>query len=61
MFRALLVAALLGVSTSPLDAREPQRTEKAAPRAPRDLRSDIERISREIYRPAPPVRAPKKR
>lgn len=67
MYRVLLVAALLAVSFSPLDAREP---DKAAPppaagkpvaRAPGDLRRDIERISSEIYRPAPPVRAPKKR
>ncbi len=58
MFRVALIAALLAVSASPLGAREPERVEKAAPPVPRDLRSDIERISREIYRPAPPVRVP---
>lgn len=65
MVRAFLLAALLALSFSPLDAREApkdaQRTEKAAPRERGDLRRDIERISREIYRPAPPARSPKKR
>ena len=65
MLRAFLVAALLALSFSPLDAREPAKAAPAAgkpvARAPGDLRRDIERISSEIYRPAPPVRAPKKR
>lgn len=62
MVRVFLIAALFAVSLSPLDAREPDPAEKSAPRERGDLRSDIERISKEIYRPAPPpTRAPKKR
>lgn len=68
MFRAFLVAALLALSFSPLDAREPAKaappgpaTGKPVARAPADLRRDIERISSEIYRPAPSMRTPKKR
>ena len=63
MFRAFLLAALLVLSISPLDAREAPKdsTDKSAPREPGDLRRDIERISSEIYRPVPPARAPKKR
>jgi hypothetical protein len=63
MVRALLVAALLALSLSPLDAREANkgRTTDSAPPSRGDLRRDIERISKEIYRPAPPARVPKKR
>jgi hypothetical protein len=61
MVRVLLIAALFAVSLSPLDAREPDQAEKSAPRERGDLRGDIERISKEIYRPAPPTKAPKKR
>lgn len=61
MVRAFLVACLLSLSLSPLDAREPEQREKYAPRERGDLRRDIERISKEIYPPAPPARAPKKR
>lgn len=60
MFRLLLVLALLGVSMSPLDAREPPRKDAPAegrgPSEPRrdidsELRRDVERISKEIYAP----------
>ncbi len=65
MFRAFFLAAVLALSFSPLDAREPAKDaaspQKAAPRDRGDLRRDIERISKEIYRPAPAPRAPKKR
>lgn len=61
MVRAFLVACVLALSLSPLDAREPDPAEKAALRSRGDLRRDIERISKEIYRPAPPARTPKKR
>jgi hypothetical protein len=65
MVRALIVAALLALSFSPVDAREPAKpvpdADRPVARAPSDLRRDIERISSEIYRPAPPARAPKKR
>jgi hypothetical protein len=63
MVKALLVAALLALSLSPLDAREANkdRTTNSEPPSRGDLRRDIERISKEIYRPAPPARAPKKR
>lgn len=62
MVRVFLVSALLALSLSPLDARELDQAQKSAPRERGDLRRDIERISKEIYRPAPPpARAPKKR
>ncbi len=61
MVRALLVAALLALSLSPLDAREADDRQKSAPPERGELRRDIERISREIYPPAPPARTPKKR
>jgi hypothetical protein len=61
MLRALLVAGLLALSLSPLDAREVEQAQKSTPPSRGDLRRDIERISKEIYRPAPPARAPKKR
>jgi hypothetical protein len=61
MLRVLVVAALLALSFSPLDAREPDRAQKSAPPARGELRRDIERISKEIYPPAPPARAAKKR
>jgi len=58
MVRVFLVAALLALSLSPLDAREPDQAEKTAPRSRGDLRRDIERISKEIYPPALPARTP---
>ena len=61
MWRALLVSALLALSVSPLDAREQGPVTKPPARERGDLRRDIERISKEIYPPAPPPRAPKKR
>jgi hypothetical protein len=61
MFRVFLVAALLALSMSPLDAREVDDRQKSAPPERGDLRRDIERISKEIYPPAPPARTPKKR
>jgi hypothetical protein len=61
MVRALLLAALFALSSSPLDAREADQGQKSTARERGDLRRDIERISKEIYPPAPPPRAPKKR
>jgi hypothetical protein len=61
MWRAFLVSCLLALSFSPLDAREPEPVKKPPARERGDLRRDIERISKEIYAPAPPPRAPKKR
>ena len=61
MVRVLLVAALLALSMSPLDAREADDRRKSVPPERGELRRDIERISKEIYAPAPPPRTPKKR
>jgi hypothetical protein len=58
MWKALFIVAALSVSASPLDAAQPdngRRIEKT--QRGDDLRRDVERISREIYRrngPPPP-------
>jgi len=61
MWKALFIAAALSVSASPLDAAQPdngRRIEKTQPQPQRggDLRRDVDRISKEIYRrnSAPP-------
>jgi hypothetical protein len=60
MWKALFIAAALSVSASPLDAAQPDngtRIEKVERGG--DLRRDVERISREIYRRNdPPPRQP---
>ena len=60
MWKVLFIAAALTLSTSPLDAAQPdngkriERTQRGD-----DLRRDVERISREIYRRNdPPPRQP---
>jgi hypothetical protein len=60
MWKALLIAAALSVSASPLDAAQSdngKRIEKTQRGG--DLRRDVDRISREIYRRNdPPPRQP---
>jgi hypothetical protein len=52
MIRLFIVICLLAVSMSPLDAREsPPKRERVEKRESSELRRDIERISKEIYRP----------
>lgn len=60
MWKALFIVVALSVSASPLDAAQPDngrridKTQRAG-----DLRRDLERISREIYRRNdPPPRQP---
>lgn len=56
MWKLAFIAAAFAISFSPADARDDRRRD-AGPQAG-DLRRDVERISREIYRPrseaAPP-------
>jgi hypothetical protein len=63
MWKVLFVVAALSLSASPLDAAQPdngRRIEKTQRGA--DLRRDVDRISREIYRRNdPPPRQPSPR
>lgn len=54
MWKVLLLAVALSISVSPLDAapREGKKVEKT--QRGEDLRRDVERISKEIYRPRQP-------
>ena len=59
MWKALFIAAALTVSASPLDAAQSdngRRIEKTQTQRGGDLRRDVDRISKEIYRrnSAPP-------
>ena len=61
MWKALFIVVVLSISASPLDAAQPdngKRFEKTQPQPQRggDLRRDVDRISKEIYRrtSAPP-------
>jgi hypothetical protein len=59
MWKALFIAAALSVSASPLDAAQSdngRRIEKTQTQRGGDLRRDVDRISKEIYRrnSAPP-------
>ena len=57
MWKALFIVAALSVSASPVDAAQPdngRRIEKTQRGA--DLRRDVDRISREIYRRNDPPR-----
>jgi hypothetical protein len=52
MLKLVLALALLAVSVSSLEAGEPPRKgEKIEKRESGELRRDIDRISKEIYRP----------
>lgn len=57
MWKALFIVAALSVSASPLDAAQPdngRRSEQTQRGG--DLRRDVDRISREIYRRNDPPR-----
>jgi len=59
MWKALFIVAALSISASPLDAAQPdngRRIEKTQTQSTGDLRRDVDRISKEIYRrnSAPP-------
>lgn len=60
MWKALFMAAALSVSASPLDAAQPDNGRRSGEtQRGADLRRDLERISREIYRRSdPPPRQP---
>ena len=49
MWKVLFLVLALGVSISPVDAREAPREKRVEKREPADLRRDVERISKEIY------------
>ena len=53
MWKVIFVAFAFAVSASPLDARELPKDGKRMEKTQRgqDLRRDVERISKEIYRP----------
>jgi hypothetical protein len=58
MWKALFIVAALSVSASPLDAAQPDKNGGRIEKTQRggDLRRDVDRISKEIYRrnSAPP-------
>ena len=61
MWKLLFLAAAFAVSASPVDARQPPaRNDWAAKRDPGELRRDVERISKEIYRPRSDLTSPGK-
>ena len=55
MWKVLFLAAILSISVSPLDAA-PREGKKVVEKTQRgdELRRDVERISKEIYRPRQP-------
>jgi hypothetical protein len=60
MWKVLFIAAALSVSASPLDAAQPDNGSRAdKSQRGGDLRRDVDRISKEIYRRNdPPPRQP---